>query len=353
MMTAYNLASHKLEVDLNEPYCNRAKLDTGTHCNYRCTFCYYKTKLNDITSFDVIKSRIDYLVECGITEVDLSGGESSIHNNWFDILDYCKSKGLKISCLSNGYKFADAEFMRKSKDAGLDEILFSVHGYDESSHNELVANKHGYKRIIQAIENAHAVGCVVRINCTVTHSNYQHIDNKFVALVKQLEPLEVNFLTLNYWNDASNQEAISYADVTPHIQRAIDQLKDTVTYINVRYTPYCFMRGYEQYVCNYYQHIYDVFDWNIAVYGYDIDPETYKKSPLDAMYAAAKRQRNRTYYKLAECVGCKHYYICDGVEKQVTNVQLSPESGEKITQVNFYRRGFYAAQCSDTNTQST
>ena len=98
----FNMVSNKLDIDYVEPICNRAKLDTGTHCNYRCSFCYYKTKLNDITSFDVIKQRIDYLVECGITEVDLSGGESSIHNQWFDILDYCTSKGLRISTLSNG-----------------------------------------------------------------------------------------------------------------------------------------------------------------------------------------------------------------------------------------------------------
>jgi MoaA/NifB/PqqE/SkfB family radical SAM enzyme len=248
---------------------------------------------------------------------------------------------LKISTLSNGYKFANKEFLAKSKEHGLEEILFSVHGYDKESHNILVGHRKGFENIVEAIKNAHELGIVVRVNCTVTHKNYKNLPTKFVELVKELNPLEVNFLTLNYWDDAGVQETIDYATVTPYIHQTIDILKDIVKIINVRYTPYCFMKGYEQYVCNYYQHIYDVYDWNIAVYNGTIDPTEYKKDQHRALYRAAAEKRNWTYYKNHECLSCKHYYICDGVEKQIKNIQLHPEEGTKITQVNFYRKGYY------------
>ena len=340
-MRLYNELSNRLEVDRTEPICNRAKLDTGTHCNYRCEFCYYKTQLNDITEFEVIRKRIDYLIACGIKEVDLSGGESSIHKQWFDILDYCKNKGLKISTLSNGYKFADKDFLAKSKEHGLEEILFSVHGYDKDSHNTLVGHRKGFENIKQAIYNAHELGILVRINCTVTHKNYQALPTQFVELMEELKPFEVNFLTLNYWDDAGTQECINYGEVTPYVHQAIDLLKDTVDIINVRYTPYCFMKGYEQYVCNYYQHIYDVYDWNIAVYDGLQDPNEYKNDPYKALYDAAAHKRNWSYYKTQDCLKCKHYYICDGVEKKMKNVTLHPEEGEQIKQVNFYRKEWY------------
>lgn len=341
MNNVYNAASNQLDVDYSERVCERAKLDTGTHCNYRCEFCYYKTQLNDVTEFDVIKQRVDYLYDCGIKEVDLSGGESSIHKRWFDILDYCTSKGLRISTLSNGYKFADYEFLKKSQEHGLKEILFSLHGYDRESHNALVGNRHGYDKILQAIDNAHKLGVIVRINCTVTHRNYKSLPTQFVELIKTVKPLEVNFLTLNYWSDASKQRCIDYGEVTPYIHQAIDSLAPLVPIINVRYTPYCFMKGYEQYVCNYYQHIYDVYDWNIAVYDQAIPADEYRADPLKALYDAAKRNRNHTYYKTKDCVDCKHYFICDGIEKNMTDVAVRPETGEKIKQVNFYRRGWY------------
>jgi MoaA/NifB/PqqE/SkfB family radical SAM enzyme len=337
----YNAASTSLEYDLVEPVCNRAKLDTGTHCNYRCGFCYYKQQLTEITPVEEIYKRIDYLHACGITEVDLSGGESSIHKHWFDILDYCSALGMKISTLSNGYKFADIEFLRASQTKGLTEILFSVHGFDRDSHNEMVGNRHGYDKIVQAVHNAHKLGITVRINCTVTHTNYEHVDVEFVDLMLALRPYELNFLTLNYWGDAHKQQCIDYAVVTPHIHRAIDALVEQIPIINVRYTPYCFMKGYEKHVCNYYQHIYDVYDWNIAVYDYTIDPATYRADPIKALYQSARDNRMNTYYKTAECVKCKHYFICDGVEKNITNITVRPEPGERISQVNFYRRGWY------------
>jgi MoaA/NifB/PqqE/SkfB family radical SAM enzyme len=340
-MRIYNELSNKVDIDYTEPLNNRAKLDTGTHCNYRCEFCYYKTQLNNVTEFNVIKERIDYLVDCGIKEVDLSGGESSIHKQWFDILDYCKSKGLKISTLSNGYKFADKLFLAKSKEHGLDEILFSVHGYDKESHNILVGHRKGFENIVQAIHNAHELGILVRINCTVTHKNYKNLSTKFVNLMKELSPYEVNFLTLNYWNDAGIQDTINYGEVMPHVHGAIDLLKSFIDIINVRYTPYCFMKGYEQYVCNYYQHIYDVYDWNIAVYDGKIDAIDYKNDVYKAMYESAELRRNSTYYKKKECLDCKHYFICDGVEKQIKEIKLKPEMGEKIKNVNFYRKGWY------------
>lgn len=337
----YNAASTNLEYDTTEPICNRAKLDTGTLCNYRCGFCYYFDKLTEITSFDTIKQRVDYLVECGITEVDLSGGESSVHPQWFDILDYCSYHKLSISTLSNGYKFADFDFLKKSYQHGLREILFSLHGYDRDSHNKLVGNKHGFDRITRAIENAHELGITVRINCTVTHDNYDHLPTQFVDLIKRLTPKELNFLTLNYWGDAHDQRHIDYALVTPKIHLAIDALQDVVPIINVRYTPYCFMVGYEKYVCNYYQHIYDVYDWNIAVYDGSIIPSAYKANPLKHLYAAAKQNRLHTYYKQSNCMSCKYFFICDGVEKQITNIDLPAVSGDKIRQVNFFRKGLY------------
>ena len=85
----YNIASTPKFIFSDKPINNRAKLDTGTQCNYRCDFCYYFDKLDQVTPFETIKNRIDYLIDCGISEVDLSGGESSYHPDWFKILDYC------------------------------------------------------------------------------------------------------------------------------------------------------------------------------------------------------------------------------------------------------------------------
>ena len=100
-----------IERDYTTPRCNRAKLDTGLHCNYNCEFCFYLGDLDKKDSFDQIKQRIDILYKYGITQVDMSGGESSIHKDWFKILDYCNERFEHISCLSNGSAFANEKFL--------------------------------------------------------------------------------------------------------------------------------------------------------------------------------------------------------------------------------------------------
>jgi len=334
----YNLVSNRLEHNTENNICTRAKLDTGTHCNYECKFCYYIDHLNDVTEFNIIKERIDYFYDCGIQEVDLSGGESSIHKDWFKILDYCNGRFRSVTTLSNGYKFADKEFALESKDHGLKEILFSLHGSSEELHDSLVQKKGGFRRMLEAIQNANDVGIVVRINCTVTHENYMYL-KRFVDIVKQFNVFEVNFLTLNYWSDAGKQIPIDYNEVTPKIHEAIDLLKDFCI-VNVRYTPYCYMKGYEKYVCDYYQHIYDVYDWNMAVYNYNLTAEEYREDPIKALFDAAKMNRNNSYTKPKECKECKHFFLCDGIENKM-DIKVIPEEGEKITDPIFYRDSYY------------
>jgi MoaA/NifB/PqqE/SkfB family radical SAM enzyme len=319
------------------PYNNRAKLDTGTQCNYGCSFCYYQDKLEEVTPIEVIKERVDYLVSCGITEVDLSGGESSIHKNWFEILHYCTSNNLNISTLSNGSRFCDETFIRDSFNHGLKEILFSVHGYDEESHDRIVGRQGAFKKMVTAIKNANRLGMIVRVNCTITNDNYTHLNTKYVDLIKELKPEQLNFLTLNYWSTASGLETFSYSESTPQIKSAIDQLNGIVPEIVVRYTPYCYMKGYEKYVCGVYQHIHDVKDWNIALYHYDIKPSDYIKTPLEYLYKRAQGNRVHTYYKKEECKRCRFYKICDGVEKHIKDIELFPEEGDIITDISYYR----------------
>jgi len=332
-----NRISTIVRMDRDEPYCKRAKLDTGTYCNQRCWFCYYKDQLDEVTPLETIKERIDYLAECGIQDVDLSGGESSLHEDWFEILDYCFSKGMRISTLSNGGRFSDIDFLTKSVNHGLKEILFSLHG-NKAAHNRMVGGD-SFNLIIRAIQNANDLGIRVRINCVVSQVNYRHLALTFPKLIKLLKPYQVNFLTLNRWDNAGQLELLPYELSTNTIKACIDRM-DFVPNINVRYTPYCYMVGYEKYVCNIYQHIHDKYDWNIALYSGNLEPDEYKGNELDCLYETAKTHRLDGYDKPYECVACMYFQLCDGIEKG-SNQGVHPVTGRRMFEVNHYRKGYY------------
>ena len=108
------------------------------------------------------------------------------------------------------------------------------------------------------------------------------------------------------------------------------------------------MEGYEKYVCNVYQHIYDLYDWNMAVYNQNLPPEQYKEDPLQELYNAAKRGRVSSYKKSIDCTLCKYFYICDGMENALKD-PVMPIDGSKIKNINFFRKGFYEDKRPNTN----
>jgi len=330
----YNQFS-KPEVNYEFEVNSRAKLDTGLKCNYKCFFCYYRENLKDPEiSLEEIKRRINIIKESGIKQIDLSGGESTIHSKWFEILDYCKENFEKVSCLSNGTKLKDIEFAKNSKYHGLSEVLFSLHGYDKSSHDKIVGYEGAFKDILKAIKNCQELEIEVRLNCTVTSRNMKHLD-VYSNLIKSIRPSQLNYLPLNYWDNAQVLKAESYESLSKYIKKSIDLLSNEDIEINVRYMPYCFMIDYEEYVCDTFQHIHDLKDWNVLVY----DLKEFKKFDVDDMYKEAFNKRNYTYYKPQKCFNCKYFFICDGIEKNIKDSQeIFPISGDKIKNVMEFRK---------------
>jgi radical SAM protein with 4Fe4S-binding SPASM domain len=313
----------------NYPINNRSKLDTGTQCNYKCSFCYYIDKLDVLKSFKDIKKDIYLIHASGITEIDLSGGESSIHPNWFEILQECNIFN-HISTLSNGSKFCDIEFLQKSIDFGLKEILFSLHGWDEESHDRITRIPNSFRNILEAINNSIASKLITRLNCTID-SNFN--EKEYVELIKKLNISQLNFLPMNYWG-LHHQKRIDYKIISKKIQYCLDQLNKYIPEITVRYIPFCYMIGYEKYVVGTYQHIFDLKDWNLQTYNLKSLKPINKENSFEVAY----HRRNLTYIKNKECLTCKFLYICDGVEKElIDNFIFLPQIGEYITDVCYYK----------------
>ncbi len=155
----------------------RARIFTDTRCNVRCRFCYYVTRHYEEWSTELIKRQIDFAAQAGMKDIDFSGGESSFRKDFIELIEYASRYNFRSICtLTNGIKFADEEFMQRAVNAGLTEILFSIHGYDEQNHDWLTMAKGSYKKIHRAIELAKKYGLAIRTNTTVTSANYERLE---------------------------------------------------------------------------------------------------------------------------------------------------------------------------------
>lgn len=334
-----------LKFDDQTPANNRAKVRTGSICNCNCEFCYNKNHLRDNDeTFESIKEQIDIYYEFGIREFDLSGGEPSILKEFFDILDYCVSKpGCTVSCLSNGYKFANFDFIKKAQDHGLNEILFSLHGSNPETHDQIVGRKGAFKKLLQAIANAQKLGFRVRINCTVYDKNYHLLDTEYANLINNINPFEVNFILLNYFSDNKDFRPLTIDIICDAIKRCIDKIQK-IKLINVRYVPFCYMQGYERYQTNYYQLLFDIYDWNLPSYVVD-RWKLHKMNPTQRLklgYDCARKMRVQSFVKPDKCKKCKYYFICDGMKDDIKHLNdVYPVPGDKITDINYFRKSFF------------
>jgi len=318
----------------------RVKIVTGLKCNIQCVFCYYRDNLKapNRPHAEIIKD-LSYAWKRGIREVDFSGGEPTMHPDLPSLIAGAKSLGMERVCIiSNGWRLADRTYLKSLRTAGLDEILFSVHGPDETIHDSLTSTKGSFTRISEALANAAGEGLILRTNTVVTRVNYEAL-NAIAEFVLPFRPDQVNFITINDWCYAKHlvdKLMLSYSEMSPKLKTACDILESRVKAVNVRYIPFCFMRGYERFVCNHKQVPYDRYEWvqrvrarlevqnnlfrymGIIGYGFFAGKafrslgEKSLADLLDESVTEALRRWN--YRKGAVCRKCSLDFICDGLE---------------------------------------
>lgn len=111
------------------------------HCNSRCKFCIAKLvhekKICDIENH---KKKIKYAVDnLGVKEVLLLGGEPTVYNNLFEMIDYCKTLDLNKVCITtNGHRMAqDSSYAEKLFSSGITHLNLSLMSLDEEKQKEI------------------------------------------------------------------------------------------------------------------------------------------------------------------------------------------------------------------------
>ena len=110
------------------------KLELTDKCNAKCVFCDVhraEEKETGFMSFEVVEQAINEFPEIKLVH-PYGRGESLLHPQILEILDYIKTKGKRIVIYTNGSLF-NREIQQGVNEIGVDEIRFSV----ESDSKEL------------------------------------------------------------------------------------------------------------------------------------------------------------------------------------------------------------------------
>jgi AdoMet-dependent heme synthase len=136
-------------------------------CNEVCVHCYNpgakhvpgekphrkNTELDTRQVFHVI----DRLVEGGVFELTLSGGEIMLRKDFFEIVAYARRKGCSVNIYTNGLKMTDAALGKLAR-LWPSSVGITIYSSDPAAHDEITKVKGSFERSTAALRALNTQG---------------------------------------------------------------------------------------------------------------------------------------------------------------------------------------------------
>lgn len=168
-------------------------------CNLNCAHCYrpqdqiYQLSLVDIRS---ICEQLD------VASFNMGTGESWLHPQFPEIVEYLSGRGIKMSMASNGHSLND---MPSSILCQFHDVEVSVDFATPQEQNAF-RGEGNWTCVMNAIERCHALGVEVTILATLMNANYDQMDGLVAVAgdvganlrVNVYQPVQQNDFLLSY-----------------------------------------------------------------------------------------------------------------------------------------------------------
>jgi MoaA/NifB/PqqE/SkfB family radical SAM enzyme len=218
------------------------------HCNHFCGFCSNPTTPY-VHTFETMKVLVDDLKGRGYFGVILTGGEPSLHPELPRIARYASEQGLHVRMITNGWRMAEPEFAREMADAGLRLVHVSVYSVRPEVEARLRGLPGTLEKAFAAIDNAHAAGIEVNVNCVINKLNADHLDENVRHYLAR-HP-HIRHFVWNNLDPSMGRAEVNQAEFTPRLadfevslHRALSLLHASGRTFRVEKVPLCYMTDF-------------------------------------------------------------------------------------------------------------
>jgi MoaA/NifB/PqqE/SkfB family radical SAM enzyme len=144
-------------------------------CNLLCRHCYNRSRINfpgEIKK-EILFAIIDELYLCGTFEIRLTGGEPTLHPDFFEILGFLTDRDFFISLGTNGVW--NDELIQKIISSTIKTVIISLDGPMEF--NDRVRGKGTYAAVTRTINQLKRKGRMnLKMNSVLCKENLHYID---------------------------------------------------------------------------------------------------------------------------------------------------------------------------------
>ncbi|MBI5244918.1 MAG: TIGR04053 family radical SAM/SPASM domain-containing protein [Elusimicrobia bacterium] len=172
--------------------------ETTRSCALACAHCRASAILGrdprELTTAEG-KDVLDQAAGMGTPIFILSGGDPLNRPDLEGLVRHGKARGLRMGTIPAATDNIAPERIRGLKDAGLDQVAFSLDAPTAPVHDDMRGIPGSFDKTLRAVDIAHQAGLPVQINTCLAARNFEHLEG-MVRLVKKLDIVfwEVFFL---------------------------------------------------------------------------------------------------------------------------------------------------------------
>lgn len=282
----------------------------GYICNNRCTFCINYDK-RDIPSpsFTEIKKQIVSSRKRGSTYLEIIGGEPTIRPDIISLIKFAKEQNFKtIMIATNGRMLAYEDFAKKIIEAGLNSIVFSIHGHSSKLHDSLTQSPGSLEQLKRGVKNVQNIIREMKINVdlgsntTIVKQNYKYLPKigEFIRTLG-LHNAEFIFVDPSYGGafNKFNKIVPKISIVAPYIHKCLDiGKKYNIHHWHIRYVPLCHFQDY----LNQISELVEVKTFHTE----HVAPDFYNPDAERGRQIVGRSKTKR-------CQGCRLFSQCEGI----------------------------------------
>jgi len=285
----------------------------GYKCNNKCIFCINWDK-RDIPGGNTseIKKEMQRAKARGSTYLEIIGGESTIRPDIIELISFARDLGFKTIMMStNGRMYSYEDFTQKILRAGLNSIVFSIHGHIAKVHDSLTQVPGSFGQLKKGVENVKKAAQELNLkislgsNTCIVRQNYKYLPQigKYIRSLG-IKNAEFIFVDPNYGAAFRFFDKLvpKISQIAPYVHRCLEiGKKDNVAHWHIRYVPLCHFRNYLDQISE-LQEVATFQTEHIAPDFYNPDAEGSR-----ATIGRAKTKR---------CLDCKLYNKCEGIWRE-------------------------------------
>lgn len=166
---------------------NRVKISVTDACNLGCTHCYLNKKNSVFLDKTTIKNIIDSAVSNGVSIIDITGGEPTVHPAFIELIEYVLSKNFEHIFLStNGLNLVHEPILNVIRNKRV-TCHISMDGVSEQQIS-MIRGVGVFTKLTNTFSLLKSNGIAFSLRFSLNAKNYMYVDE----MIEYAEVLGVN-----------------------------------------------------------------------------------------------------------------------------------------------------------------